>query len=100
MAVGVLVPLPGVTQEIYEHVNRELFGHYPHEPGDGVPGLILHSAGPADDGWYVYDIWESAEEFKQFAESRIGPAMQSVLGGDAQGPEPQFFDVANVFIPG
>lgn len=97
MAVGMLLSIPGFTQEHYEQVNQKLWGHYPMEPADAPSGLILHSAGPAPDGWYVYDIWETREDFQRFAEERVGPAMQSVVGDAAGGPPvPDFYEVASV----
>jgi len=94
MAVGMLMAVPGFTREIYEGITRKAFGAFPM-PADKAPdGLIVHSAGPAEQGWYVYDIWESKEHFQRFAENVIGPAMQELTGG-AGGPEPapQFFEI-------
>jgi len=98
MAVGVLLNLSGVTQEQYEQVNEKLFGQYPM-PADKAPdGCVMHSAGPSEDGWYVYDIWESPEQFQRFGEEQVGPAMAEVLGGGGPPPQPQFFPIHNFVI--
>jgi hypothetical protein len=98
MPVGVLIPLPGVAQSDYEEVTTRIFGHYPMEPGDAPEGLLLHTAGPDEGGWYVYDVWESQEAFGRFAEANVGPTMQAVLGDRAPEVAPQFFEIAS-FVP-
>src|SRR3954451_18294111 len=46
---------------------------------------IIHSAGPAEGGWYIYDIWESREAFQRFMDEKLGPASGQVFG---DGPPP------------
>lgn len=41
-----------------------------------VDGVLAHLAGPADGGWRVVDVWESAEAFERFGEQLV-PAMQA-----------------------
>jgi hypothetical protein len=98
MAVGVLIALPGVTQEQYEQVTAKIFGQYPMNPSDAPDGCYVHSAGPHAGGWYVYDIWESKEHFARFGEEKIGPAMAEVLGGEGPPPTPEFFEVSNFVV--
>ena len=95
MAIGVLMTMPGVKQEQYEQVNQKMFGHSPMDPSEAPDGLVLHSAGPIPDGWYVYDVWESKEQFDRFVQDQVGPAVQEVMGG-AMGPEPQYFEIASL----
>jgi hypothetical protein len=56
-------------------------------------GLILHTAGESDNGWYVYDVWESQEKFQQFVESKLGPALGELGVGSDDPPKPQFFPI-------
>ena len=44
-------------------------------------GLILHTAGQGEQGWYVDDVWESQDDFQRFVESNLGPALQEVGAG-------------------
>jgi hypothetical protein len=97
MAVGVLMMAPGMTQQNYDQINEAMFGPGEFDPGDAPEGLLVHSAGPAEGGWYVYDIWESREAFERFANERLMQAMQKVLGGPPPGDGPQFFEIANLF---
>ena len=95
MAIGVLISMPGATQQLYDQVNEAM------QTGTSDPpeGMILHSAGPMPDGWYIYDIWESREHFQRFAQERVAPAVQQVTGSEMSG-EPQFFEIANLVLAG
>ncbi|MCT4356856.1 hypothetical protein M5362_27420 [Streptomyces sp. Je 1-79] len=64
MAVIVTVELPGVTKEQYESVNKKLSATtwWPPE------GFISHAGAPAEGGWFVVDLWESAEDFEAFVQ--------------------------------
>lgn len=54
------------------------------------PGLILHAAGPTDDGFRIIDVWETQEAWEHFRADRVAPAV-AALGGPAR-PEPTFRD--------
>ena len=41
MAVGVLLNLPGITQEQYEEVNTKLFGQFPMKPDQAPDGCLM-----------------------------------------------------------
>ena len=96
MTVGVLLNLPGITQEQYEQVNTKMFWQFPMKPDQAPDGCLMHSAGPMPNGWYVYDIWESPEHFQRFGEEQVGPAMAEVVGGGGPPPQPEFFPIHNV----
>ncbi|TMJ94158.1 MAG: hypothetical protein E6G67_10305 [Actinobacteria bacterium] len=96
MAVGMLMMMPGVTQDQYEAVNKRMFGGE-MTPDKAPDGLIMHSAGPAGDGWYIYDVWESKEHFGRFAEEQVQPAVREVMGDAAAGgAQPEFYEIANL----
>jgi hypothetical protein len=95
MAVGMLQAWEGFTKEMYEDVSNKVFGHTPMQDSDAPEGLIVHSAGQGQGGWYVYDIWESREAFQRFMDEKLMPAFGDLMG-DQQPPEearPQFFEV-------
>ena len=54
-------------------------------------GLILHVAGPTDEGFRIIDVWESEEAWQRFQAERLAPAI-AALGGPAR-PEPTFRDL-------
>ena len=77
MAIGLRLKFPGGTQEQYDTVNDKI------EVDQNPPaGLILHSAGPIDEGWGVIDFWESRAAFDEFISGRLQPALQE-LGDEA-----------------
>lgn len=93
MAVGMLLQIPGGTQEMYDSFNREMS----MSPDTLPDGLISHYAGPSDDGWLVFDVWESRDQFERFAQERLGPAAQRVVGEGGPQMQPQFIPVYNEF---
>jgi hypothetical protein len=99
MAIGVLMTMPETTQEQYERINEHIFGHYPMVRSDVPKGLILHSAGPVPEGWYVYDVWETKQDFQRFGRERIEPAVSAVTGRDFGEVAPQFYELANYYLP-
>jgi hypothetical protein len=94
MAVGVLTAAPQFTKQIYDDVTEKMFGHAsPMREDDAPEGLIVHSAGQGEQGYYVYDIWESREE-------KLGPALGEVMGGPPpEGGGPQYFPIDVLIIP-
>jgi hypothetical protein len=64
---------------------------------DPIPaGLILHVAGPTDEGFRIIGIWESEQAWRAFQADRIAPAI-AALGGPAR-PEPTFRDMQPAHI--
>jgi hypothetical protein len=93
MAVGMLLAGPGITEESYKQLSEKMFGNFPMTKEQSPDGLIIHSAGQSDQGYYVYDVWESKEHFQRFVDGQLGPAVQE-LGADGDGaPTPQFFGI-------
>jgi hypothetical protein len=87
--------IPGGTQELYDSVNDAMgIG-----PDESIDGLILHSAGPMEGGWYAYDVWETREDFERFSRDRLAPAVQQVTGEPMSG-EPQYYEIANLILAG
>src|SRR5438067_12114850 len=73
MAVGVLTAAPEFTKQLYDDVTEKMFGHASPMREDEAPeGLIVHSAGQGEQGYYVYDVWESREAFERFMEEKLG----------------------------
>ena len=81
------------TAEQYDAVDKALDGK--NNPPDG---LIAHSAQEVGGKMRVVDIWESAEAFGAFAESKLGPTIAETLGDDAPPPpEPEFTELHNAY---
>jgi hypothetical protein len=87
----------GVTEDSYRQLTEEMFGSYPMPEGNAPEGLILHTAGQGEQGWYIYDIWESQEQFQRFVDGKLMPAMQSTgAAGGGTPPQPQFFPISTL----
>jgi hypothetical protein len=82
MPVAMLMEMPGVTEEQYDRVMRELQLETMPEGG------ISHIAAPMEGGWRVLDVWETREDFERFYQDRLAAALEKV--GVRQGNEPKF----------
>jgi hypothetical protein len=99
--IGMLLVGEAVTRDSYMQLTERMFGHFPMRPEDSPAGLILHSAGDSEGGFYVYDIWESREAVDAFLSGRLGPAVHEELGDSVTAPTPQFFEIETlVAAPG
>ena len=93
MAVGMLLAGEGVTEDSYRQLTEAMFGGYPMREDQSPDGLLLHTAGQSEQGWYIYDVWESQEHFQRFLADKLRPAMESTGAGGGARPEPQFYPV-------
>jgi hypothetical protein len=89
---------PGGSQEMYEQVGEKMFGTRSSDFAsvDAPDGLLMHTAGPSEDGWYVYDVWQSKEHFDRFVHDRLMPALQEM--GAPPGEPPQTYEIYNLVI--
>jgi hypothetical protein len=88
MAVLMTFEFPATVEE-YDKVNEVLGKEVP-------PGLIAHSGVDLGGNMKVVDIWESADDFHNFLNGRLGAAVVEVLGPPpegAQGPEPKIEEI-------
>jgi len=77
----------GAKKEQYVQVNEGNVRGQSSPRQDQLPeGLIIHTAGPSEDGWYVYDVWESREAFERFMDGKLGPAIRQVFGDQPPPP--------------
>jgi hypothetical protein len=95
MPVAVVMDFKDGTLEQYDEV-IERMGFAPR--GAGAPSGLFHWVTQTDDGIRVTDVWESAEEFQQFADEHIAPITQEV--GVPGPPELSFYDVHNYLTAG
>ena len=54
-------------------------------------GLLLHVAGPTDEGFRVINVWTSDHDWRRLQRERLAPAI-AALGGPAR-PEPTFLEL-------
>src|SRR2546421_12889075 len=101
MAVGILQMQQGGKKEQYEQVNEAMFGQSSPRQDQVPEGLIIHTAGPTDDGWYVYDVLDSREAIQRFMGEKLRAAIRQVFGDQPPPPgsEPQHYHVASPAAP-
>lgn len=79
MAVVTMSQGGGLTEESYSEAVRKLTGKdkFASAADWPVEGLLVHTAGPAPDGWRVVDVWESQEAFEAFG-AHLGPVLEEL----------------------
>lgn len=87
MPVGMTVEIPGMTADAY----KQVMAHMNWGEGTLPEGFIAHYACEKPDGLFVFDVWETPEDWQRFAESQLGAAMAAVAGEGGPQPEPRFF---------
>jgi hypothetical protein len=87
--VLMLLEMEGASIETYERLN-EIMGI--HGDADAPEGLIEHVAAEDENAVVIADVWESAEAFENFVETRLGPALAEAEAPEAQ---PQLMPVHN-----
>ena len=89
MPVGMNIEIPGMTADVYDQVMANL-------DWDGQPlpqGFISHYAGPSDNGWFVFDTWESQQDFENFARDRLIAAIGAAVDGEPPEVHPRFIPI-------
>jgi hypothetical protein len=90
VAVAVDLEFDGGTLEQYDEVAQLM----DYEPGGAAPpGCLFHWGALTDRGLRVTDVWETKEQFDQYAQEKIGPYSQQV--GIPGPPKITFYDVHN-----
>ena len=90
MAVAVEMSFRGATMEQYDQILHKM-GLTPK--GGTPPGALFHWVAEGDGGMRVVDVWESQEQFDQFAQEKIGPYSAEV--GITEQPEMRVYEIHN-----
>jgi hypothetical protein len=95
MAFAFVQDLP-TDWETYEKIVAEV-----GLEGRAPEGLIVHTAGRTPDGVRIIDVWESEQAHRRFADDRLLPARNRVLGEQAARATPaaQFSNVEHLVRP-
>jgi len=90
MAAGITLEFKGATLEQHDDIVRKM-GLTPG--GRTPPGGMFHWVTKTNDGFFVTDVWESREQFEQFAQEKIGSLSQEA--GITDPPKISFYEVHN-----
>jgi hypothetical protein len=81
MAVVIVNEIHGADQSLYDEVNPRVM------PGGELPeGCRVHIASPMEGGWRVITVWDSEEQFQEFRDSTLIPAIQESGHGERVAP--------------
>jgi hypothetical protein len=93
MAIVMNLKWKGMTPEMYDKAKEIVDWE-----GRPAPGAMYHCASFEADYAYVTDVWESAEDFERFVETRLMPCFTS-LGVTTQ-PEVTIRPAHGIWAPG
>jgi len=80
MAVVVVGQVP--DQGTYDEVSSKVLDT------EQLPeGCLVHIASPSSSGFRVITVWESEDQYQQFRNEKLLPAIQEVSGGAVEGPD-------------
>jgi hypothetical protein len=79
----------------YDAIHQTILGKV-----SGPTGLIIHTAGFADEGFRIFEVWESREQCERFMKEVVMPSVMEVTRGDpgAQ-PKTTSYELHNVLRP-
>ena len=81
MAVGLRISFNQLTLDDYDKISQAL-----NMPSDWPNGLRSHSSHESDGRLVANDVWDSRQQFDDFVQARLGPAMGQALGDRAEQP--------------
>lgn len=74
MAIMCIFTGKGFTQQMYEQIRKDIDWEHNHPRGE-----IFHAVGFDKSGdIHVTDIWESEEDFDNFLDSKLKPALEKI----------------------
>jgi hypothetical protein len=68
--------------------------------GEAHPeGLVLHVAGPTDEGFRMIGVWSSRESWERFRDDRLHDILDGLSDGSRMRPTFRDLDVAHLLGP-
>lgn len=97
MTYALIVGVPAPA-EVYDAMHAEVL----RRCGSAVDGLLVHVGRSVDDGFQVFEVWESREAYDRFLVEIMAPVMEALTPpGQPQGepPAPDEVDLRGLVIP-
>jgi hypothetical protein len=63
--------------------------------GGPIEGALVHTAGFTGNGFRIFEVWESREDFERFLNERLMPIVQEVSPDDGRQPEMTVYELHN-----
>jgi hypothetical protein len=64
--------------------------------GQPPAGLLVHTAGFTGNGFRIFEVWESREDYERFVEERLMPLIQEVAAADDRQPQQTIYELHGV----
>lgn len=93
MAIMMIMKWDGVTLDQYDEVKRIV--DWETTP---AAGGTMHATAHDGSGLRITDVWDSAEAFQTFVDSRLMPVVMQV--GIAGPPDVEIYPLHDIFVPG
>jgi hypothetical protein len=61
--------------------------------GQPPAGLLVHTAGFTGNGFRIFEVWESREDYERFVEERLMPLIQEVAAADDRQPQQTIYEL-------
>ena len=65
------------------------------QQGELPAGLLVHTAGFTGNGFRIFEVWESREDFERFLNDRLMPLIQEVVSDDDGEPQTTIYELHN-----
>ncbi len=92
MKIVMIMKWDAVTTDQYEKLRKIV-----NWEGDHPKGAVFHVAGFDANGIRVTDIWDSADDFNNFVQTRLMPGTNEV--GISGAPEVEIIPAHAIFVP-
>ncbi len=76
----------------YDAIGEKLMAQGP------IDGLRIHTAGYTGNGFRIFEVWDSQEQFDRFVADRLMPLVLE-RGGDATPPTVTAYELHNIVVP-
>jgi hypothetical protein len=63
--------------------------------GEPPAGMLVHTAGFTGNGFRIFEVWESREDYERFVEERLMPLIQEVAPADDRQPQQTIYELHN-----
>jgi hypothetical protein len=63
--------------------------------GGPIEGALVHTAGFSGNGFRIFEVWESREDFERFLNERLMPIIQEVARDDDREPQTMVYELHN-----
>jgi hypothetical protein len=63
--------------------------------GEPPAGMLVHTAGFTGNGFRIFEVWESREDFERFTGEVLMPIVNELAGADTRMPELTVYELHN-----